>query len=488
MSRSSAPFGRRRFLQAAGAIALAASGAGARRSRAAEKTEVLVLGAGLSGLHAALLLEEQGARVTVLEGSDRVGGRCRTLVLDGEPYDLGASEVGSNYGRTLDVARRVGVRIEEYSSANAETAFHVGGRLVSAKDWADSPANLTVGAERKVLPNVLEAAYSLRLNPFGDDVGAWLDPRNAAVDVAAGEYFRAKGVSDAAIALMDVATDNTSLWTTSASAIFRDIARARLGGLRDDGRPQFGGASAFRMRVAGGTQRLPEGMARALRSPVRFGKVVTRIANGPAGAEVTCLDGSRFTAAFVVCALPFSTLRHIDIVPAVTGPQAEAIAACSYGATSHVFVEATAPFWKEDGFGPGLYTDGPLERVFTPPGPKGEIRVLRVWANGLGGDRLDQLPPEQLGTYVIREIERMRPAAKGKLRYRARFSWTRHAFAQGHKHVYMPGQVTRFARQIDRPWQRIHFAGEHLRRMEFGMEAAMETGERAALEVLERAG
>jgi monoamine oxidase len=32
---------------------------------------------------------------------------------------------------------------------------------------------------------------------------------------------------------------------------------------------------------------------------------------------------------------------------------------------------------------------------------------------------------------------------------------------------------------------RLHFAGEHTRRLEVGMEAAMESGERVALEVLE---
>jgi monoamine oxidase len=37
------------------------------------------------------------------------------------------------------------------------------------------------------------------------------------------------------------------------------------------------------------------------------------------------------------------------------------------------------------------------------------------------------------------------------------------------------------------PWQRLHLAGEHTRRNDFGMEAAMESGERAALEILERA-
>jgi monoamine oxidase len=38
------------------------------------------------------------------------------------------------------------------------------------------------------------------------------------------------------------------------------------------------------------------------------------------------------------------------------------------------------------------------------------------------------------------------------------------------------------------PHQRLHFAGEHTRRLEVGMESAMESGERAATEILERLG
>jgi monoamine oxidase len=38
---------------------------------------------------------------------------------------------------------------------------------------------------------------------------------------------------------------------------------------------------------------------------------------------------------------------------------------------------------------------------------------------------------------------------------------------------------------MGKPLGSIHFAGEHLRQLEVGMEAAMESGERAALSVLQ---
>jgi monoamine oxidase len=37
-----------------------------------------------------------------------------------------------------------------------------------------------------------------------------------------------------------------------------------------------------------------------------------------------------------------------------------------------------------------------------------------------------------------------------------------------------------------KPHGRLHFAGEHTRRLDYGMESAFESGERAAIEILER--
>lgn len=53
------------------------------------ETEVVIVGAGLSGLSAALHLREQGIDAVVLEASDAVGGRLRTDHVDGFTFDRG---------------------------------------------------------------------------------------------------------------------------------------------------------------------------------------------------------------------------------------------------------------------------------------------------------------------------------------------------------------------------------------------------------------
>ena len=86
-TRTTARLDRRRFLAGLGLTALTVSPV--CRLRAAESADAIVLGAGLAGLYAALLLEEQGLRVTVLEASDRVGGRVQTRTINGQLHELG---------------------------------------------------------------------------------------------------------------------------------------------------------------------------------------------------------------------------------------------------------------------------------------------------------------------------------------------------------------------------------------------------------------
>ena len=50
--------------------------------------------------------------------------------------------------------------------------------------------------------------------------------------------------------------------------------------------------------------------------------------------------------------------------------------------------------------------------------------------------------------------------------------------------MWAPGQVTAFASEVGKPHGRIHFCGEHTAVSNRGMEGAMESGERAAFEIL----
>jgi len=60
-------------------------------------SDVLVIGAGLAGLSAAIKLQEAGRDVRIIEGSDRPGGRVTSDIIDGFICDRGFQLINSKY-------------------------------------------------------------------------------------------------------------------------------------------------------------------------------------------------------------------------------------------------------------------------------------------------------------------------------------------------------------------------------------------------------
>src|SRR5438309_4679026 len=74
--------------------------------------DVIVIGAGASGLAAARDLTDRGADVLVLEARDRIGGRVRTLRgFTDEPIELGAMVVHGERATTVDIVPDAGLTL-----------------------------------------------------------------------------------------------------------------------------------------------------------------------------------------------------------------------------------------------------------------------------------------------------------------------------------------------------------------------------------------
>jgi len=73
-------------------------------------TRICIIGAGAAGLSAAYFLKENGYQnVTVLERDSSVGGKCRSLRVDGINHDMGAVEFTPFYRNTLSLMKKLGV-------------------------------------------------------------------------------------------------------------------------------------------------------------------------------------------------------------------------------------------------------------------------------------------------------------------------------------------------------------------------------------------
>ncbi|MER5950794.1 protoporphyrinogen oxidase [Streptomyces sp. NPDC001904] len=83
--------------------------AGTERDQASEKPHVVVIGGGIAGLAAAFCLRNEPVRVTVLEGSSRIGGKLAVSDVAGVPVDEGAESLYANRRKTTDLIKDAGL-------------------------------------------------------------------------------------------------------------------------------------------------------------------------------------------------------------------------------------------------------------------------------------------------------------------------------------------------------------------------------------------
>lgn len=463
---------RRRALQGLGAAAILSSLPDL--ARAQERADVVVIGAGMAGLHAAMILEEQGLSVIVVEGRTRIGGRVFTIdEVDGKP-EAGASQIGPLHARVRSAIDQLGLKMYRPNPPWERLSMAIGDTVIRADQWKDSPLNKLAANERRMFPWQLERHYMSVQSPL-TSLESWLTPEMARFDIPLLDYLKTVGASDEAIRMIALGNYAEDLRQISALGQLRYLNFLRTA--YKEGTFDY---------LTGGMMRLPEAMAAALKNPPRMGKTVVEIAQDSGGVSVRCDDGSTFSGKYALVTAPFSTLRDMRLNPAAPPEQAAMITAMPHVQMTQVFLEVTGNYWEEDGLAPGLWTDGDIERVFPLGGSNKEIGVLWVTINGAGDRALGPLNEKDTAALVMQKITALRPAMKGKVRPAQVVSWSKDKFARGHLAYYAPGQIVKYKHSMAKPHGRLHFAGEHTAELAYGMEAAMESGERASLEILER--
>jgi monoamine oxidase len=472
------PSSRRGFLAASIAVAAARP----VRLRAADQADVVVIGAGLSGLHAAHLLESQGYSVVLLDGRKRLGGRVHTLDdVPGKP-EAGGNAIGLSYARVLDTVERLGLKLGPMRFRSdpgiLSTMIHVGGKMISEKDWAMSTQNPFPEAARAKKPWEFQVPYFLNDNPL-PEIDSWRDSKYGAHDVSLYDVAKSKGLSDAAI---DLGFDKAGLYGNNSFDVSM-LGMYQIFKLAGHVIKQFG---TKQFAIEGGNQRLPEAMAKSLKSTIHLGQVVSGVHASSSGVEVHCADGKVYRAKRAIVTAPFSALRGVLFDPVLPGLQAEAISQLGYSVGHQIHFTVKRKFWEDDGLPITIWSDsviGRLAPLYYDADQK-EPTTIIAFVNGARAVWLDRMAESDAVRHVLEVLKSIRPSTDGALRPVKVQSWQRDPMAGGLYSSWKPGQIVRYADPMTQAYGQIHFAGEHTAVLNRGMEGAMESGERAALEVM----
>ncbi len=448
-----------------------------------EKTDVVVVGAGLAGLTAARDLQRAGTEVVLLEARDRVGGRTLNHVFeDGTIVELGGQWIGPSQDRMLALADELGIGLFPTYEAG-ENVFHAGGAV---RRWQGEGFGLdeNEAADVEQLQRGLEAlAGEVPLDaPWEASRAAELD--DATLDAWLVEHAR----TDTGLRFFRLST--TALFAAEAKqmSLLHFLFYIHSGGLLDMLVSTGGGAQE--RRVVGGSQELCFRMAEQLGDAVRLAAPVSLVRQNGEGVVVAHEDGA-ISARRVVIAVPPALACRLRYVPTLPALRDQLTQQMPMGWVVKVHARYEEPFWRRDGLsGFAMSLDEPMSLTYDNSPPDGRSGVLLGFFEGdhateaslMSADTRRRCALNCFGRYFgSRALE---PAEYIDLDW-ADEEWSRGCYG-GRLTV---GSWTRYAQALRDPVGRIHWAGAETSDVWNGyMDGAVRSGERAAREVVTALG
>ena len=456
-------------------------------SRSSSGALVAVVGAGLAGLSAADVLRKAGRPVVVLEARERAGGRVLTIrapFADGLHAEAGPSRIAGVHQAVLKAARAFGLTLTPYESSQGSSVVAINGRAATGEEIVRGALTLDLKPEERAL--VPAALLDRYVGTLPDDLASpattaqsWARWRSYD-QVTWPEWLRLRGASADAIRLMSLGGDSSNL---SALYILRQFAMLRQ--------------STQRYKIQGGMDLLPRAMASSLGDIVRYDAPVLRVTRESGGGQgpsaktrfrVDYRSNARvesLTASHVIFAVPCTTLRDIELRPRLSRLKERAIADLQYYGSVRVLLQTKSRFWTFTNLNGSARTeratetwDSTYDQMTTRRG------ILAVNTGGAAARAVVDMTPDESVKFGIGLAADAFPAIgsqfeKGVVQRWASEPWSRGAFA-----VFGPSQMSALMPEIARPERGMHFAGEHTSSWTGWMEGALQSGERAAQEVL----
>lgn len=388
-------------------------------------SKVIVIGAGISGLAAAQELHGRGAEVTVLEAEDYVGGRIRTDMSLGAPFEHGAGWIHgpSAENPVRQLADRVAAKTRKTDDDSLEM-FDGKGRALTDSGW-EKFDRIYEQLERKIykrnwgndgrsLQEAIKAIAPVLLN---DPLGRWMLSAYAEFDIGA--------------PIADISAVNA----------FAD--------------EEFDGADVI---LQAGYDRILAPLIDGL--DIRLQTPVSQVSYSDDGVSV---DGNK--ADFVVCTVPLGALKAgtINFDPALPAAIQNAIDEIGFGAVTKIAMKFDEPFWDLDTQYFGIMTK-PMGRwnYWMNYRTFSDQNVFLGLSFGSYAPVADRMSDAEMTDDALKVLRSVWGSDVGKPREVRRTGWTTNPnFGGAYSYPQVGGTISQFEAFQQPIANRVFMAGEH---------------------------
>ncbi|OTB00949.1 hypothetical protein M426DRAFT_64949 [Hypoxylon sp. CI-4A] len=446
--------------------------------------DVVVIGAGFSGLQAAYSASKSGLSVAVVEARDRVGGKSWTVPLSNQKgvADFGAAWVSDTLQpRIWSYITRFGLKTVK------QRIGHTGVLIAADGSRIESPQGITpeLPPEDKAdLERIRDHIQAESLKPNG--------LRREDDEVSLDQYVRNLKARPSTLAMINLwARVMHGLESTEESAAwFIDYCRTNRGLLAVRADDHTGGNY---LRLTTGTQSIAKGIADLVgHGKIHLSSPVASIEDNKDSVTVTTTNGKSFLARKVIVSIPSTMYKEINISPPLPAAVQEVTNGTKLGHYNKAIVFYQNPWWRDLGYNGFIMSfRGPACVVRDTSVDEDGVYGFTCFVNGKEGEKWSQLYPHERRKAILDQLAAAFNVGTDSEAYRPiEFFdqvWKSESFSRGAlAPVTAIGHYTKFSHVYGKPVGNLHFVGtEYSNDWKGYMEGALASGEKGAKEVVD---
>lgn len=449
------------------------------------EADVIIVGAGLSGMIAARTLIAAGKTPLILEADERTGGRILTeFPYKDIPLEIGAQWIGDTHYRMQALAAELGVEtFAQYE--DGETSYDFADQGVLREEaFYDLNAD-ELAKWKQVLAKVDEMSAEI------DPAKPWAAPKAAEWDkITAGAWLDAQGMGHVgrtmfeicSVGILAVPTDEVSLlhmlYNLATCGVGAELFAESEGG-------------AQTTRFVGGTGEITNRLEAELQDYIQLNAAVQLIEYSDDSVTVTCRGGLVAKGRQVIVALAPTLAGRIMYDPPLPWIRDQLTQRIPQATAMKAFAFYETPFWREDGLNAQLISDkGPARMSNDSCIGDGETGIILAFLEGEQARVYGKWSPEDRREAVIAELALHFGPKAAKPDFYIDGEWASRQWTRGCYNANL-GTLgwTNFGESLAKPVGPIKWAATETANVWSAyMEGAHEAGERAANEVIEALG